>query len=253
MSKAATRPVTDGGDRLEVYSRADWGAKPPASPLVPAENPRKKLYWHNTAGVQPGEGWTFEQECSQMRATEAYHVDVRKFRAIAYSFVIFPSGRVYEGRGFEYDHGANLGYENQVSLSFCFAGNYDVQRLTDAQVASAQGLVSVALSAGYLSNPFSNLGHRDEPGVSKSCPGNNVYPRLSELIEEPDDMPDPRISEGMVALLTELLKLPNKADPSVPALPKFVGQRVVKAVQAVEEGKPVDGHSHTVTLSGVTE
>lgn len=243
-----------------IYSRADWGAGPTDGPLIVASNPRKKLYWHHF-GAAEADGtpitipatWSFEQECAQLRATERFHIEVRKFRAIAYSIVDFPSGRLYAGRDLPYDHGANYGNENRESLSFCFAGNYDAQYLTPAQIVSAQGLVALAKDEGFLAQTFSNLGHRDEPGVNKSCPGNHVYPRLAELIEEPDDMPDPRLTDGMVAVLEELLKLPKKTDPASPAVPKYVGQRIVEAVKAVEDGGPGDGHKHTLTLAGTTD
>jgi hypothetical protein len=185
---------------MEVIPRSAWGAAPPRS--IRTIGPVDDVYAHTQAAAID-QTMTPAQEAAVMRGMQDFHMSppgrlprVRAFFAriirrirppgrgfsdIAYSFVIFPSGRTYEGRGWGRSHGGNLSNTNLVSVSFCFAGHGDVQHPTPAAFESFRRLRARGVELGRIKRENRVLGHRDEPGVNKSCPGNLIYPRLNEL------------------------------------------------------------------------
>ena len=62
----------------------------------------------------------------------------RGFADISYSYVIFRSGRVYEGRGFEVVGAHTLGHNAEIGVAF--VGNYEVDDPTNASVAALEKL-----------------------------------------------------------------------------------------------------------------
>jgi N-acetylmuramoyl-L-alanine amidase len=89
-----------------------------------------------------------------------------------------PSGRVYEGRGWNRHNGATKGY-NGNSLAFCWTGNYDTSQPTQASIDAGRALLAQGMRDGYLTADFTIRGHRDV--ASTACPGRYLYPRLAEL------------------------------------------------------------------------
>ena len=69
---------------------------------------------------------TMRQEFRYLQKLEAYHVKERGYSALAYNHIGFPSGRVYEGRGFE-KQGAHTKGHN-MEPGYCFVGNFEVQK-----------------------------------------------------------------------------------------------------------------------------
>ena len=62
---------------------------------------------------------------------------------------------------------------NNQSLGVCVVGNYDKSPLEEKYLKDIVGYVSLLLVLYRI--PIKNvLGHREVPGVTKSCPGNLV-------------------------------------------------------------------------------
>lgn len=158
--------------RAEMMSRSDWGARPPKNtqPLsVPVEN----AFIHHTAGSMPS---TRTGEHQLMRTIQSYHM---KSKAdIAYNFVIMPSGRVAEGRGW-YRVGAATKSWNTRSLSVCWAGNYQTTWPTPVSIEAGRRLLAEAMRLGYLTGDFAIRGHRD--AASTACPGQYLYIQFNLL------------------------------------------------------------------------
>ena len=91
---------------MNVISRQAWGAVPPTS--IATIGPVGTVYAHTQASVID-QSMTPEQEAAIMRRIQRFHMahddpatpehEGRDFSDIAYSFLIFPSGRVYEEAG----------------------------------------------------------------------------------------------------------------------------------------------------------
>jgi len=118
---------------------------------------------------QRSDGIAYAAECKAMREHQHYHIYGNGWTDIGYHFVIFPSGRVYEGRP-EWARGSHaLNGNHMVGISF--AGNYEKDVLTPNQVAAYQELLA-GLHAGRA------IGHYRVPGNSTASPGRNIKSKL---------------------------------------------------------------------------
>lgn len=126
-----------------------------------------------------------------MRSVEDYHTEGHhEWDDIGYAFVIFDSGRAYEGRGWGHSgaHTKGMNFES-VGIAFAIDGNQ--ADASPAAYAKARELLREGVEHGYLSPAYSVDGHRDYQ--NKDCPGHKVYPRIEEelgshrLQEEPSD------------------------------------------------------------------
>lgn len=127
---------------------------------------------HHTADSGPAAN-TVKQEKVFMRRTEAFHVDIRGYAAIGYNYVIMPSGRVYEGRGWE-KHGAHT-LNNNDDIGICFAGNYSDKKPTRRAVLAYRLLRRKLRKKGAVI--FGTYPHRAT--FATSCPGNGVIKALN--------------------------------------------------------------------------
>ena len=163
---------------VEVVSRSTWGAKP-AKCQKTLKLPVNYAFIHHTAGNAPT---SVSDEQATMRGIQRYHQNTKGWCDIAYNFVIMPSGRIYEGRGWDRTNGATKGY-NSNSLAFCWAGNYDTSSPTTASLEAGRKLLDEALRKGYLTPGFVLRGHRDVGGTA--CPGRYLYPKLKAIDPRP--------------------------------------------------------------------
>lgn len=108
-----------------------------------------------------------------MRELEDMHLN-RGFTGIGYHFVLFPSGRLYEGRPVWAIPAAQEG-ANSGSVAIAFVGNYEVDETTRAQRLR----VRVALASLRVRRGIRRLGgHQEAPGQSTACPGKNILKYL---------------------------------------------------------------------------
>jgi N-acetylmuramoyl-L-alanine amidase len=93
---------------------------------------------HHTADSGLPSTATVAEEHAYLRRIEDFHIRTRGYAAIGYSYLVFPSGRVYEGRGFGKLGAHTLGHNEDVGV--CFVGNFDKQKPTDAALRSERKL-----------------------------------------------------------------------------------------------------------------
>lgn len=163
---------------MACVSRRTWGAKG----SVPRDGSRGKdtVAIHHT--VSPNRSWSAEQERAHMRQLEAGHL-ARGFSTIGYSWVVFPSGRCYVGRGMEGLPAAQEGH-NTGTWAIALVGDFRTaaQLRADGVRAAAQAPTTLArrevrriirlLRDGHGAR---RLGaHREFPGQSTECPGGRV-------------------------------------------------------------------------------
>src|SRR3990167_1542256 len=124
---------------VDIRSRASWDARRQDGDLDLAGLALEVFIHHSvTAQLSPDALVTAEEE--QMRALEA--VGQSRFgTGISYNVVIFPSGRAYRGVSCD-RRGTHTGGRNSTVRSICFAGNYETNRPTDAQIATAAAIVA---------------------------------------------------------------------------------------------------------------
>lgn len=109
-----------------------------------------------------------------MRALERQHIS-QGWSTIGYSFVVFPSGRVYVGRGFT-GLPAAQGGENSGTWAISLAMNGETKKPGLLMRRSVRKLIA-NLADGAPGGQAKELGgHREFPGQSTACPGKLVMP-----------------------------------------------------------------------------
>jgi hypothetical protein len=168
-----------------IVDRAGWGARPPRG-VVRIATPTPRLWVHHTASEQHG--------VAGVRAIQAYHMDSRGWRDIAYSWLVDDDGTIYEGRGTGVAGGHTQG-DNSRSHAICLMGDFEKRLPTRSAVDS---LVWLARHGAQLGWWYPTLGgHRDASGAQTACPGRHLYLLLGDIrhavatggqTEEEDDM-----------------------------------------------------------------
>lgn len=167
---------------MKIIPRASWTNRKVNLSLI--NEPVPESYVHHLA-MTVDKNLSRAGEEAVMRGTEAFHINGRGMSAIAYSYVIFQSGRVYEGRGVKLG-GHTFGH-NSVSLGLCAAGNFEVQTPTPKMVDAYGDLISHLKHRGALTwEKHPTGGHRDvgAAGGGTACPGNNLYKKIPEMVRE---------------------------------------------------------------------
>jgi hypothetical protein len=163
-----------------IVSRATWGAKPPKQALQRMAVPALYVFAHHS--VTEASNGTAADERRVMRELQAIAFG-RGFRDISYSFAIFRSGRIYEGRGWAKVGAHTVAGDgtdyNAKSHGFVFVGNYENQTPTRAQLDAFRWLVKEGRRRGYVSSAPRIRGHRDVKATA--CPGRNVYAKMDYL------------------------------------------------------------------------
>ena len=167
-----------------IISRTEWGARPPTNDYSP--HPYYiKLTLHHAAGFSAD---NIDEGKEQLRAIQDLHQVVRGWSDIGYHFVVDKAGNIYQGRP-ETVIGAHVLDNNTGNIGVCVLGCYHPPELycgdwlTDATTNSLVALYAW-ISGEYNYDPNVLKGHRDYPYNDTSCPGNNVYEKLSWFRDE---------------------------------------------------------------------
>ena len=181
----------------EMISRSEWGASGFRGTPEPLARPNY-LYitFHHAAGFG---AHTREEGIEQVFAIQDFHQNGRGWSDIGYQFVMDQNGRLYQGRPFlngpaplasipPLALGAHAGGANTGNIGVCVLGCYHPPYLPtcdDVMTPSARdSLVTMFafLAESYNVSPSNLRGHRDFGETS--CPGDNNYVLLDELIDE---------------------------------------------------------------------
>ena len=176
-----------------VVSRVEWGARGPAKPFRALSPGRVKGVVLHHSGVKDGPSGV-----AAVKAFESYHMDTRKWDAIAYNWLVDSSGAVFEGRGPGVRGAATKGW-NARSESVCYVGwGYD--RVPDVALKSIMAVIDdVQLRYG---GSLWVRGHRDVS--SSTCPGRWLHDWLTDGARVDQGPPSDIDWAGIVAHLTAL-------------------------------------------------
>lgn len=146
--------------------------------------PVANVFIHHAAGPTP---MSLDAEVSLLRQYDAQH-RAKGWDGLGYSFVVGPSGRVYEGRG-EYV-GAHTEGHNSKGFGICLLGNFQESAPTPAAMASLIELIFHLERVHAVRFPATIRGHRDVGATA--CPGNKLYAKLPEVRDalQGDPMPE---------------------------------------------------------------
>ncbi len=158
---------------MKIISRDEWGAQHGRGNVTVGAKTRFVVHHDGFDRATPDS--TFEEECAVMRMFEDFHAGdlTRANPRIAYTFVIFPTGDIFEGTGW-----GRIGAHTKDFNSSAYAAQHPINgRVTaptqDALDAQAW-LRTEGVQIGALSVRHSVGGHRDFV-PSTDCPGRLLY------------------------------------------------------------------------------
>ena len=118
-------------------------------------------------------------EKAHTRYLEQIAID-RGFEGISYSQTVFPSGRVYVGRGFQ-RVGAHTYGRNSVSYGIVVVGNFETDKLTNKAFQGIVKTIRKGKKWHRIAKTVKIDGHYKAPGASTACPGRNVKTELPAI------------------------------------------------------------------------
>lgn len=150
---------------MNIIPRKQWGARPGRGFVTSIWPPGVTLHVHHT--VTPAPPDDPQAEAAAVRSVQRIHMDGNGWSDIGYSYLVAPSGRVYEGRGRNVRgaHSPTKNHEPSVAL----IGDYSTIEPTDAQLQAVWDLAD-HIDAGRLA------GHRDSHPTA--CPGDAAYRKI---------------------------------------------------------------------------
>lgn len=172
---------------MNYVSRAGWGARPPKY-VNQITQPVEGIFVHYR-----GPGGAPSDEKAALRQDQAYHMDVKGWSDIAYSWAVGNTGTIYELRGWGVRGGHTADWNNRSHAVLWIGG--------DEGTPSSAALDSIATVRAEHRARYGGWvkGHRDVNPTS--CPGDRLYAHLragrfdSAPIPPPedDDMPEPKV------------------------------------------------------------
>lgn len=103
--------------------------------------------------------------CQQI---QNFHINSRKWLDIGYNFLIGGDGKVYTGRGWDFEGSHTLKY-NAKSIGIAFIGSFKWIAPTENQLCAAKKLIAEGLLQKKISTDYQLFGHcqlrrTDSPG-----------------------------------------------------------------------------------------
>lgn len=162
---------------MRIYERSEWGAQY-RDGVGNRKVGRLDKIAHHTVTTHLTASASIAQECAEMRKIE--RIGQQRFGAgMSYSFIVFPSGRVYRGvstHRISYHTGSG---RNTTGVAVCYPGNYETRKPTTAQLAATADLLRHGVKQGWWTVPKIELAHRQVK--STACPGRYYFAAIPEI------------------------------------------------------------------------
>jgi hypothetical protein len=126
---------------------------------------------------------------ARLRQIQSFHMDSRGYCDVGYHYLITEDGSAWEGRP-DNRLGAHVGGGNTGNLGVSFVGCFHTSSCSglggaqppQAMLNAAGALVKTASQTfGFTRNTTTVRGHRDNPGQSTACPGDNLHAQLGYI------------------------------------------------------------------------
>ena len=164
---------------MKVYSRKEWGARYRDGVADRSKFVGRLDKWaHHTVTSHLPEDASVAQEMVQMRSIES--IGQSRFGAgMSYTFLVFPSGRVYQGVSINrVSYHTGMG-RNANSVAICYPGNYENKVPTQVQIDATARLLRYGTERGWWTQKKIDGGHRDLKATA--CPGRHYYSKIGEI------------------------------------------------------------------------
>lgn len=144
-------------------TREQWGSKGHGGYQISRVS---ELIAHHFFRPHVSASVSVEDERRVMQSVEKYHVDqfyggnYSSGGGTGYQFVVFQSGRAYEGRGW-HRSGAHCKGRNSKSVGFAFAINGDSYTPTEKAWETARKIAAEGIQVGAITSDYTLSGHTD--------------------------------------------------------------------------------------------
>ena len=172
IAQELTESIVKERKRLKerrVISREEWGAAPINGSYTKQPSLIAGVQHHSAIPALKATA-TVAEEKARMRQIQAIHLG-EGWTDIAYAFVAFPSGRIYEGRPVQYVGAHTLGH-NTGYAGWCLDGNYETSKPTKEALQACHRMRKLC---GVADKPL--YGHFQL--TPTACPGRNLIPSLT--------------------------------------------------------------------------
>ncbi len=192
---------------VDIISRSAWGARTSESSAAYAEmNLGIATHWE---GPTMGH-YSREASWAKVKGIEAFHIDGRGWRDIAYNFIIDYYGQIFEGRGWNANNAANGGWgsTNYDYMSICYLGGIG-DPLTDVAKEAYLELHEEYVRRGGANRAYSHNDILSMYGEGTQCSGPELINYTHQVLNEADfstpivvpeptkeDMPDFIMGDG---------------------------------------------------------
>ena len=197
-----------------VQPRSAWGARATQCTSLNASKSRISIH-HTVTPSTPSPDYA-----ARLRGIQAYHMDTRNWCDVGYHFLVTVDGTAWEAREARFI-GAHVGGQNAGNLGISLVGCFHTSGCADfppnqpPQAILDAATQLVATNAAHYGIDISSstvMGHRDNPGQSTSCPGDNLHDRLDEIRGGASDV-EPSDPTGRVqGVVFDLSRAPSAAD-----------------------------------------
>ncbi|MEM6334779.1 MAG: peptidoglycan recognition family protein [Planctomycetota bacterium] len=173
-------------DTLNILTREQWQAKPPAFDMIPQTVDAITI--HHTAMPQrpdrdPGQALRNLQAFSQREDTLANGKHKKAWADVPYHFYIHPTGTIVEARDLNYQGDTNTNYDLQGQAQIVLEGNFEEIDPTPEQLQSLTQLVA-ALQQQY-DIPTTRIATHGERAPNQTlCPGKSLQAFVNQLRDQ---------------------------------------------------------------------
>lgn len=162
---------------VNIASRSSWGARYQDGVGTRAVGNLNR-YLHHSVTKHLSANASVAEERAQVRVIEA--IGQQRFgRGISYTYIVFPSGRIYQGASTSRISYHSGGWRNTSGVGICLAGNYEANPMTDTVVNAVAALLRQGVKNGWWKSATITEGHRQFK--STACPGKNAFNRIADI------------------------------------------------------------------------
>ncbi|MBL0922390.1 MAG: N-acetylmuramoyl-L-alanine amidase, partial [Phycisphaerales bacterium] len=172
--RAAARPTPTPNYGLppDVLPRSTWAKAEPIPARMDPMLPVQRITMHHD-GMPPVSLRSRAESARRLEQIRVAHLG-RGFGDIGYHYVVDPQGVIWQGRPLNWQ-GAHVGGQNPGNLGILCLGNFEVQRPTQAQLATLRRFVQSQMQR--YSVPVGRV-HTHQELAQTACPGRNLQPTI---------------------------------------------------------------------------
>ncbi len=162
----------------KIISAKNWGSDPLPIPESRKHQPRFITLHHAGVEWKAGDDPFVKAQNLQSWGKKTVEEGGKDWPDLPYHFLIAPDGRILEGRPTKYEPETNTSYNVTGHIGVLLWGNFEVQRVSPAQVESAVQLVAWLAQEHQVEDKWIR-GHQ-EVGTETDCPGKDFSRYLKD-------------------------------------------------------------------------